>query len=215
MSSKRPRRGKRSKTWDESTYDPSNQEDDEDEDMEDEYEREFEVDEELEEDEEDEDVEMTVPEVEIEETEEEVEIDDFSRHRHGQIETYEVDSIIQKKFENGREMFLVQWKGYTKPTWEPRENLDNCTEALDSFFSLIKDADFDSKSESDLKHEKWRSSIKEAYETSKKFDYEIYEKYILRRGLIEVGEGYKIENVPFANIASSASRQNSISSLKG
>jgi hypothetical protein len=99
--------------------------------------------------------------------------------------------------------------------WEPRENLDNCTEALDSFFSLIKDADFDSKSESDLKHEKWRVSIKEAYEASKKFDYDIYEKYILRRGLIEVGEGYKIENVPFANIASSASRQNSISSLKG
>jgi hypothetical protein len=96
--------------------------------------------------------------------------------------------------------------------WEPRENLDNCTEALDSFYSLVKDANFDSKSDTDLKLEKWKISIGEAYEASKKFDYEIYEKFILRRGLIEVGEGYKIESVPFANIAS---RQNSASSSKG
>jgi hypothetical protein len=103
--------GKRtSKTWDESNYDPSNQEDDEDEDMEDEYDREFEEDEELEEGE-DEDVEMAVPEVEIEETEEEeVEIDDFSRHRHGQIETYEVDSIIQRKFENVKKNSFLFYK---------------------------------------------------------------------------------------------------------
>ncbi|RIA89861.1 hypothetical protein C1645_771257 [Glomus cerebriforme] len=81
--------------------------------MEDEFEGEFEDDEELEEGE---DVEMTVTE-EIGETEdEELEFDDFPRRRHGQIETYEVDSIIQRKVENGNEMFLVQWKGYTKPT---------------------------------------------------------------------------------------------------
>ncbi len=83
---------------------------------------------------------------------------------------------------------------------------------MDSFYSLVKDANFDSKSDTDLKLEQWKISIREAYEASKKFDYEIYEKFILRRGLIEVGEGYKIESVPFAPVAS---RQNSASSSKG
>ena len=67
--------------------------------MEDEYE-EGEDDVEEEEDVEgDDDVEM-LSGIETGETEEEIELDDVPRRRHGQIETYEVDSIIQRKFEN-------------------------------------------------------------------------------------------------------------------
>ncbi|CAI2165773.1 1916_t:CDS:2 [Funneliformis geosporum] len=216
MSSTRPRRTKRTLSstkaaaWDESNYEPNQDEDEEEE---------FEEVEEFGELEEGEDdgVDMDVSEVEAGETEEsfeeEVELEEMPRRKlSGKFETYEVDSIVQRKFENGREMFLVQWKGYARPTWELRENLDNCSEALDAFFNLVKDANFDSKSDTDSKHEKWKVSIREAFEASQKFDYEIYEKLILRRGLIEVGEGYKIENVPFDNIAS---RQNSGSSSKG
>ncbi|CAG8470467.1 13601_t:CDS:2 [Funneliformis caledonium] len=210
MSSTRPRR---TAAWDESNYDPN-----QDEDEEEEFGEEFEEVEEFEELEEGEDdgVDMDVSEVEAGETEEsyeeEVEIEEMPRRKYSKFETYEVDSIVQRKFEEGREKFLVQWKGYAKPTWELRENLDNCSEALDAFFNLVKDANFDSKSDTDSKHENWKVSIREAFEASQKFDYEIYEKFILRRGLLEVGEGYKIENVPFDNISS---RQNSGSSSKG
>jgi hypothetical protein len=33
-------------------------------------------------------------------------------------------------------MALVQWVGYSDPTWEPVANLDNCSEVLDNFLVL-------------------------------------------------------------------------------
>jgi len=96
--------------WDESNYEPSNQEDEDEEDFEGE---EFEEEEDFEELEgEDVDVEMGMSEAgETEESFEEEELDEFPRRKHGRVETYEVDSIVQRKFENVK-YFLKFIKSY-------------------------------------------------------------------------------------------------------
>ena len=42
---------------------------------------------------------------------------------------YEVEKILDKKGNK----YLVKWKGYNDPTWEPRRNLTNAKEALEEF----------------------------------------------------------------------------------
>ena len=46
--------------------------------------------------------------------------------------SYEVESILNKKIENGLVYYLIKWKHFPKDqsTWEPIENLDNCKETL-------------------------------------------------------------------------------------
>ncbi|RHZ63722.1 hypothetical protein Glove_328g16 [Diversispora epigaea] len=56
-------------------------------------------------------------------------------------ESFEVESVMSRRVENGKENFLIKWKGYTKPTWEPRENLDGCEQLLESFYKVAKDTD--------------------------------------------------------------------------
>merc|ERR1719193_2960388 len=52
-------------------------------------------------------------------------------------EEYEVEKVCDIKFQDGQEMFLVKWKGYSMKdnTWEPRKNLGNATAAIDAFQS--------------------------------------------------------------------------------
>ena len=38
-----------------------------------------------------------------------------------------VEEILKKKKTGGRTMYLVKWVGYEKPTWEPKENIQNKT----------------------------------------------------------------------------------------
>ena len=47
---------------------------------------------------------------------------------------YEIEKILKKIIKNKKEGYLVKWKGYNRPTWEPREVLED-TEALDIFLS--------------------------------------------------------------------------------
>ena len=42
---------------------------------------------------------------------------------------YEVEKILDKKGNK----YLVKWKGYNDPTWEPRRNLTNAKEAIEEF----------------------------------------------------------------------------------
>ena len=58
------------------------------------------------------------------------------------MESYEVDTILNKRkkskhisYLDGKDQYLVKWKGYSaaKATWEPKENLGNCSEMLVSF----------------------------------------------------------------------------------
>jgi len=50
-------------------------------------------------------------------------------------EEFEVEKILNKRIVQGKEKFLVQWKGYTaeEDTWESRKNLGNAKELVEEF----------------------------------------------------------------------------------
>jgi hypothetical protein len=48
---------------------------------------------------------------------------------------YEVESIINHESRRGIKYYLVQWKGYEYPTWEPESNLTNCNNLLQEYKS--------------------------------------------------------------------------------
>ncbi|KFY31286.1 hypothetical protein V493_01241 [Pseudogymnoascus sp. VKM F-4281 (FW-2241)] len=51
-------------------------------------------------------------------------------------EEYEVERVLDTRFNNGELKFYVLWKGFSieEATWEPRSNLDNSKEAIDEYF---------------------------------------------------------------------------------
>ena len=53
----------------------------------------------------------------------------------GGEEEYEVEKILNKRRIQGRDKFLVRWKGYTVEanTWEERENLKNVGKLIEEF----------------------------------------------------------------------------------
>jgi hypothetical protein len=50
--------------------------------------------------------------------------------QHKKLKSYEVERILDVKHDD---MYLVKWKGYKRPTWEPLDHLDNCSELLQEF----------------------------------------------------------------------------------
>jgi len=50
-------------------------------------------------------------------------------------EEFEVEKILNKRIVQGKEKFLVRWKGYTVEgdTWKNRENLGNAKELVEEF----------------------------------------------------------------------------------
>jgi len=50
-------------------------------------------------------------------------------------EEYKVEKILNKRKVQGKDRFLVQWKGYIAETntWEERENLENTKELVKEF----------------------------------------------------------------------------------
>ncbi|XP_052746878.1 histone-lysine N-methyltransferase Su(var)3-9 [Bicyclus anynana] len=48
---------------------------------------------------------------------------------------YVVEKIVDFKFQLGREMFCIKWKGFhdSQNTWEPIDNLDNCPDIINEF----------------------------------------------------------------------------------
>ena len=56
------------------------------------------------------------------------------------MEEYEVDSVRAFRIVNGKRQFLVHWKGYDddSDTWEPEENLSNCTLLVEQFWDKYK-----------------------------------------------------------------------------
>lgn len=51
---------------------------------------------------------------------------------------YEVEKILKKKKYKGKIEYLVQWKDYDKPTWEPLQSLQNCPKILEEFSNSKK-----------------------------------------------------------------------------
>ncbi|CAG8625922.1 2372_t:CDS:2, partial [Acaulospora morrowiae] len=116
----------------------------------------------------------------------------------------------------GRELFLVQWKGYSKDTWEPRENLDSCPELLEKFFQMAQETELipqvnvnTCKNYENI----WRIGPEEKrlflenYKMGQMFNEDVYNKLILKKcgererrmnysGKDSFAEDYKIEDVP-------------------
>ena len=47
-------------------------------------------------------------------------------------EEWEVEEILDSRRTRGRLQYLVKWRGFTDPTWEPEENLTE-VEAVDTY----------------------------------------------------------------------------------
>ena len=87
---------------------------------------------------------------------------------------YTVESILDKKKENGNWKYLIKWHGWSKSqaTWEPLGNLDNIKETLERFDKIWeennknkKDKENEEENESEIEKSgeklKSKSSIKE------------------------------------------------------
>ena len=50
-------------------------------------------------------------------------------------ENFEVETIVDKKIEGDKQLYLIKWKGYPESdnTWEPFENLTECAEQISQF----------------------------------------------------------------------------------
>ncbi|XP_023934119.2 histone-lysine N-methyltransferase SUV39H2 isoform X1 [Bicyclus anynana] len=57
------------------------------------------------------------------------------KQKRQEPEVYIIEKIVDFKFESGREMFYIKWKGWDdiENTWEPIDNLDNCPDMLNEF----------------------------------------------------------------------------------
>ena len=52
---------------------------------------------------------------------------------NGEEEEYEVECIYDKRINKNKEIeYLIKWKGWAKPSWEPKENL-NCSQLMKEF----------------------------------------------------------------------------------
>ncbi|CAJ0882568.1 8905_t:CDS:2 [Entrophospora sp. SA101] len=84
-------------------------------------------------------------------------------------------------------MYLIQWKGYTKATWEPVENLDGCKEALKRFHKLAKDTDIDFSSKIGKgrkqrpRSDELQNRLKTCYADGRRTDLDLYQKIWIKR----------------------------------
>ena len=53
-------------------------------------------------------------------------------------EQYEVEMILDSRERRGKREYLIHWKGYSdsEQSWEPEENINNCTELLKDFYKI-------------------------------------------------------------------------------
>ena len=50
---------------------------------------------------------------------------------------FEVERIADTKYVEGERQYLVQWKGFEDPTWEPIQNLSHCTEIIEKYHAAM------------------------------------------------------------------------------
>ena len=57
------------------------------------------------------------------------------------FELYEVESIREKKIENGRAYYFIKWLGWPEETntWEPIENLRDVWDMVDQYNKNLKE----------------------------------------------------------------------------
>ena len=50
---------------------------------------------------------------------------------------WEVEAILAERRRRKGRTYLVKWKGYPRPTWEPEGHLDDCAEAIEEFHQRL------------------------------------------------------------------------------
>ncbi|CAG8526177.1 13389_t:CDS:2 [Ambispora gerdemannii] len=118
----------------------------------------------------------------------------------------------------GRKLYSVKWKGWTKETWEPIENLDGCEEKLTKFYQVMRGTDLDDKNLDKrsaylaafwISQQQSEPHILREYKSSKTLDVEAYDRYVLKKGKSksERGEGSpEIAAVPFVDFSTIKSK---------
>ncbi|CAG8456728.1 1636_t:CDS:2 [Paraglomus brasilianum] len=117
---------------------------------------------------------------------------------------YIVDDITAVK---NKEYFLVKWEGFTKETWEPRENLDHCEEKLARFYEIMRDSNLDKDWQLQRHLTKdgteFETRMHRAYHESKLFDSAAYDNCILKKGVSEQQKrdaGKRIEEIQWIDL---------------
>ena len=82
-------------------------------------------------------------------------------------EEWEVESVLSMKEVNGNKFYKVKFVGYNKPTWEPEENVEDCTDHIEAYL--------DEKRKKDEYDELRRKEEADGhYEVAKVVDIKIY-----------------------------------------
>ncbi len=53
-------------------------------------------------------------------------------------EEFEVEAILEHRGEEQDREYLVKWKDYEEPTWEPAENLEHCPRRLRAYHRAMR-----------------------------------------------------------------------------
>ena len=99
-------------------------------------------------------------------------------------EAYEIEKILNRRKVQGRNKFLVWWKGYIveTDTWEGQENLENAKELIE---------EFERKYGEETKEIKWQ----ELKEEEEKFSWELPREFTAKyHNTAKMANGYIREN---------------------
>merc|ERR1711994_241305 len=61
----------------------------------------------------------------------------------GEEKEYEIEKIVDKRKRGGKVQYLVEWKDFDEPSWEPKENLGK--ELIDDYEEEYGDEAYDPK----------------------------------------------------------------------
>ena len=61
---------------------------------------------------------------------------DFEEEEYDEQE-FEVEKILDFKYEKGMKYYLIKWKDYEESTWEPLSNLSGCIEMINDYHNNI------------------------------------------------------------------------------
>jgi len=90
-------------------------------------------------------------------------------------EEWEVEKILNKRKVQGKDKYLVRWKGFTAEgdIWETRENLENAKELVEVFEKEYKGKDQELRRQERSEEDKdyWRGEFPEWYTARKLFGW--------------------------------------------
>ena len=90
-------------------------------------------------------------------------------------EEWKVEKILNKRKVQGRDKYLVRWKGFTAEgdTWESRENLENAKELVEEFEKKYEGENWEIRKQEKTEEDRdyWREELPEQYTARKLFGW--------------------------------------------